>query len=133
MNRYIRKLLIVLLLIAFCLHFFSGFFTIINYLFGIAPNKISIDFRTSFISGGGHFFISFLSVVLFWGLYKMKKWFPFLFLGSYICTIVIMWTLEIIPFTNKIYFVEDLSVFFLVFIIPLLLVIYVFVKRKAFA
>jgi hypothetical protein len=83
MNSLVKTVVMVVFLLTSTLFIFGGIGTIFNYQFQFSPDKLSAELPTTLIFGIGFLLIGIDSFLLFWAVYRMKKWFFVLYWTSY--------------------------------------------------
>jgi len=127
----IRKMSLVLWILCGVLLLIASINFILNYYFQYSPNKISVEVYSTMIYSGISLSVSSIFFILFYGLLKYKKWLPTLYWISILIHLLpLLLILDLEDYLN--HFIEDRLFIILGLILPLLLGIYLLLKKDYF-
>ena len=133
MNKYIKMILIAVFAILSLIHLFASIQILSNYFYQFSPDKISIELKTTLILGLRNLFIGVISCSLLYGLWKMRKWFVYLFWIAFGYLLIDVYTFEIYPtFSKTENYISDTIGLFILFVAPVLFGLYIYKNRTAF-
>ena len=133
MNKYIKTLLLTVFGLLSLAHLYGAVQILMNYFLEFNPNKISAELETTLILGLRNVLISIISFSLGYGLWKMKKWFIYLFWIAFGYSLIDIYTFGLYPtFSKKENYFSDTIGLIILFIAPVLFGLYIYKNRTAF-
>lgn len=130
MNPRVKTIIMIAFLLISAVFILGGIVTILNYQFQFSPDKLSAELQTTLIFGIGFFVIGIDSFLLFWGLYRLKKWFLVLYWSSF-CLFCLLLAFTLWPWSST-HLAMDALFLTVAVVLPVLLGIYLRKHRSTF-